>query len=270
MKNHPHKLAALPSDHGSWVFLLSPLLIGLFATDSWNRAGWHLILVALAAFMLRQPASLMVKAYAGRRSRKILPATRLWFSVYTLVGLFSLIQLIRAGFAFVLWLAVPGILVFAWHLWLVSRRAERHRIGVDILASGTLALAAPAACWVGTGSPDATGWWLWGLTWFQSAASIVYAFLRLEQRQMKQIPPLTKKLRLACRALTYAGFNLTAVIIGAIAGLFSPYLWAPYTVQFLEVVWGAFRPAVGVKPTRIGLRQLAVSTIFTILFILVW
>ncbi|MBK5108482.1 MAG: hypothetical protein JJE12_10125, partial [Anaerolineales bacterium] len=29
---------ALPSDHGSWVFLLSPLLIGLFAGDSWSTA----------------------------------------------------------------------------------------------------------------------------------------------------------------------------------------------------------------------------------------
>ena len=270
MKNQSHKLAALPTDHGSWVFLLSPLLIGFFTSNSWNRTGWYLILAALAAFFLRQPVSLMVKAYAGRRSRKILPATRLWFSIYTLVGLFSLVQLIRAGFAFVLWLAVPGILVFAWHLWLVSRRAERHRIGVDILASGTLALAAPAAYWVGTGSPELTGWWLWGLTWFQSAASIVYAFLRLEQRQLKQIPPLARRINMARRALTYAGFNLTAVIIGAISGLFSPFLWSPYAVQFIEVLWGTIRPAVGVKPTRIGLRQLLVSTIFTILFILVW
>jgi hypothetical protein len=35
-------------------------------------------------------------------------------------------------------------------------------------------------------------------------------------------------------------------------------------------VWGTLRPAVGVRPTLIGVRQLIVSTIFTVLFILTW
>lgn len=270
MQDQSHKQVALPTDHGSWVFLLSPLIIGFFAASNWNPAGWHLIIGGLTAFLLRQPVSLLVKAYSGRRSRKILPVTRLWFSIYILIGLFSLVQLIRLGYGFMLWLALPGLLVFAWHLWLVSQRAERHRIGVDILASGTLALAAPAAYWVGTGNPTPTGWWLWALTWFQSAASIVYAFLRLEQRRLKQNPPLPQRFRMGRRAIIYAGFNLTAVIIGTLSGAFSAYLWLPYAVQFLEVLWGTVQPAVGVKPTRIGLRQLFVSTIFTILFILVW
>ena len=50
------------------------------------------------------------------------------------------------------------------------------------------ALAAPAALWVGQGYPDPQGWFLFGLVWLQSAASIVYAYLRLEQRLLPAPP----------------------------------------------------------------------------------
>ena len=114
------------------------------------------------------------------------------------------------------------------------------------------------------------GWWLWGLTWFQSAASIVYAFLRLEQRILKEMPDTAMKFRMARRALLYSGFNLVAVLILSLSNTLPPFLWIPYALQWLEVLWGTFKPAVGYKPTRIGFRQLGVSTLFTMLFIIVW
>ncbi len=273
MKKSPntfHKQAALPTDHGSWVFLLMPLLIGFFSAGRWPPAGWMLILAAMMAFLLRQPTVMMTKAYAGRRSRNILPTARLWFCIYGMVALFATVQLIRRGYAFVLWLALPGVLVFVWHLWLVSRREERHQMGVDIIASGSLALAAPAAYWVSLDTPDPIGWWLWILVWLQSAASIVYAFLRLEQRKLKTAPAQAEKLNLGRRALTYAGFNLVLSAALGISGILPAFLWVPYALQFAEVIWGIFRPAAGVKPTHIGIRQLVVSVLFTLAFILVW
>ena len=264
------KNIALPGDHGSWVFLLSPLLIGIFASGEWTSASLLLIVAALAAFLIRQPTSIAVKAYTGRRSQQDLPAARFWFLVYAFIGLGALGNLIRLGYAFILILAVPGILVFIWHLRLVSKRQERRQMGVDIIASGTLALAAPAAFWLGTGNPDPLGWWLWGLTWLQSAASIVYAFLRLEQRVLEEPPSSKTKLKLAQRALLYTTFNLLLSIVLAILKIIPSFIWIPFALQWIETIWGTFNPAIGQKPTRIGLRQLAVSTLFTILFILVW
>jgi hypothetical protein len=49
-----------------------------------------------------------------------------------------------------------------------------------------------------------------------------------------------------------------------------PWLFVPYALQWLETLWGTHYPAVGARPTAIGLRQLLVSTLFTVLFILVW
>jgi hypothetical protein len=261
---------ALPSEHGSWVFILSPLLIGLFAGGSLSWASLYLVVAAMAAFLIRQPVTIAVKAYSGRRSRRELPAARFWILVYGLVGLAALAGLVLQGFTYLLYLALPGVPVFAWHLYLVSRRAERRQVGVEIVGSGVLALAAPAALWVGRGNPDPTGWWLFGLVWLQSAASIVYAYLRLEQRALKVQPEMAERLAMGRRPLLYTTFNLLAVTALSLLSLLPPLLPLPYALQWVETIWGTLRPAVGVKPVVIGMRQLVVSTLFTLLFIFTW
>ncbi len=274
MKKSPASLfvrhIAIPQDHGSWVFLLSPLLIGLFASRTFGWPSALTALVALLAFLIRQPMTVAVKALSGRRPRSDLPAAGFWMAVYG-GGLAVLVTaLVLSGYWYLLLLAVPALPVFSWHLFLVSRRRERKQAGVEILATGVLALAAPAALWVGRGAYDPLGWTLWLLTWLQSAASIVYAYLRLEQRGLPQIPPRAERWKAGRRALLYTSFNLGAVLLGACQGWLPPLLFLPYLLQWLETLWGIEHPAAGWKPTRIGLRQLLISTLFTLLFIVVW
>ena len=261
---------AIPQDHGSWVFLLSPLLIGLFAGGNWSSASVFLIIAALAGFLIRQPATILVKIYTGHRSRRDLPAAFFWISIYTIIGMLALGALILLGFQYILLLGLPGILVFAWYLYLVSQRSERHKIGVGIVASGVLALNAPAAYWVGVNWPDPRGWWLFILIWLQSAASIVYAYLRLNQRNLPEITSLSTRISLGRRALLYTTFNFLFVLALSISGVLPILLPLPYALQWVETLWGTVRPAIGVKPIAIGIRQLIISTIFTILFILTW
>jgi hypothetical protein len=261
---------ALPNEHGAWVFLFSPLLIGLFAGGRWTAATAPLIVAALAAFLIRQPMTIAVKAYSGRRARDELPAARFWILVYGVIGLLMAAALVTQGFGYLLILALPGLPVFAWHLVLVSRRAERKQMGVEVVACGALALAAPAGLWVGQGHADPQGWWLWALCWFQSAASIVHAYMRLEQRQLTALPDTKSALRLASRALLYTTFNLVAVSLLSAFDLLPPFLFVPFALQWAETLWGAFRPALGLRPTIIGLRQLVVSTVFTVVFVVVW
>lgn len=264
------KHIAVPQDHGSWVFILSPLLIGIFAGGAFTPASFSLVVAAMAAFMLRQPAATLIKIYARRRPREELASARFWFSVYAAIALFALIGLVLNGFAYLLYLAAPGGLVFAWHLWLVSRREERRQINVEIIATGVLSLAAPAAYWVGVGQYDPNGWWLWGLVWLQTAASIVYAYLRLEQREQAKSPERSGMWKMGWRSALYTSFNLASVLILSLVAVLPSLLFLPYLVQWIETMWGITHPATGWKPTRIGIRQLIVSTIWTVLFILTW
>lgn len=270
VQSYFRKQIYLPQDHGSWVFIISPLLIGIFAGENFNHATIYLVIAALAAFLIRQPIMIAVKAYSGRRSKADLPVVRFWVLAYGVIVSLALLGLLGAGFVSILYLAIPALPVLAWHLWLVSRREERRQLGIEIVATGILSLAAPAAFWVGSNRYDSTGWWLWILVWTQSAASIVYAYLRLDQREWKSVPNRWNRFRAGWRTYAYTSFNLVSALSLCLAGVLPRFLFVPYLLQWMETSWGIDHPAVGWRPTRIGIRQLIVSTLWTISFIVTW
>ncbi len=260
----------LPAEHGAWIFLFSPLVIGLALGGTITFASALLVTAALAAFLVRQPVTILVKVFSGRRPRSDLGAAIFWLVIYGLVGLLGLAGLLVRGDAFILLLAIPAIPVFGWHLWLVIRRAERHAMLVEIVASGVLALAAPAAFWVGKGEYDLTGWLLWGLSWLQTAGTIVYTYLRLKQRRLREIPETKESIRMGVPALVFNTGLFILVILLAVFSIVPIWLPAAYSIQALEVVWGLFHPAVLARPGAIGTRQLVVSLLFTALFVIAW
>jgi len=270
MKQNFKKQIAIPQDHGSWVFILSPLLAGIFAGGNFNYATLSLTIAAMSAFMIRQPMTVFIKAISGRRPKSDLAPARFWLLIYGSITALALIALIWQGFSYVLYLAIPAAPVFAWHLWLVSQRAERKQAGIEVIATGILSLAAPAAYWVALGGYNPLGWWLWAWTWLQSAASIVYAYLRLEQRELKNQPESSELWRMGKRALIYTSFNLFAALMLGWANLIPQLIFVPFLLQWIETLWGITHPSIGWKPTRIGMRQLIVSTLWTILFIICW
>jgi hypothetical protein len=269
-RDYLRKQIFLPQDHGAWVFIFSPLLVGIFAGGKFTAGSLSLVVAAIAAFLMRQPITIAVKAYSGRRAKSDLPAARFWIALSGLIVLLALIGLMDAGLGYLLILAVPGLPVFAWHLWLVSRREERRQVNVEIIATGVFSLAAPAAYWVGIDRYDTTGWWLWILVWFQTAASIVYAYLRLEQRDQAEGQEPASAWKMGQRAFAYTSFNLITVLALGLLSVLPRFLFLPYLLQWMETLWGIFHPAIKWKPTRIGIRQLIVSTLWTISLIVTW
>ncbi len=274
MQSYLKRQIALPQDHGAWVFIFSPLLVGVFAGRTFQLPSLCLVIAAMSAFLIRQPVTVIVKSMSGRRSAADLPAAQFWVLVYGILAVAALIGLILNGYGYVLYLAIPGAPVFAWHLWLVSRRAERKQAGVEIIATGVLALAAPAAFWVGLGSYDPNGWWLWLFAWLQSAASIVYAYLRLSQRDLSPEQAAAKSRtewwQMGRRALAYTSFNVLFSVGLVMSGLVPFFIFVSFLAQWLETLWGITHPSVGWKPVHIGTRQLIVSILWTVLFIVFW
>jgi hypothetical protein len=141
---------------------------------------------------------------------------------------------------------------------------------MELTATAVLALSATAAFWIGVGRPDPVGWMLCGLAWIQTAASIVYTYLRLEQRRLTGPPDLATRLRMASPALLFTTGNLLAVMLMGRLGIVPALLPLAYLPQWLESIRGALRPAISARPTTIGFQQLAVSTAYTALFVLIW
>ncbi len=281
------KHVLLPQEHGAWMMFLAPLLIGLVVGGRWSGDVLALVVGALAVFLARQPLTVLVKIRVGRRSPRDLPVALWGLMLYAGVALAVLAWLLLRGYVFLLYLALPGALVLAWYLSLVAARRERHQRALDLVAAGIMALAAPAAVWVARGRYHGHAWWLWLLLWLQSAVAIVYVFDRLEQRdwpalskgpqgaslrrKTPRMPSFAERMRRGWRSLGYTAFALTVVLAASAAGYISPRLLLPYALQGGEVLWGILvSPAVGWRPTRIGLRQLVVYGLFTLLFLWAW
>ncbi len=260
----------LPAEHGAWVFLFSPLAVGLVLGGQFSFASLFLVIALLAAFLIRQPVTIIVKALSGRRSRSELDPARFWLVVYGMIGALATAGLVSSGNGYILLLAVPAAPILGWHLWLVSRRAERQQMLVEIAGGAVLALAAPAAYWIGKGSYDPLGWLLWGLTWLQTAGSIIYTYLRLKQRKLTGMPGWKERLRMGIPAFASNSAVMLIAVALSMGARTPPWLPLAYGVQWVEVIWGISHPAVRVKPTLIGLRQLGISVLFTIVFIVVW
>lgn len=251
-----------PSEHGAWIWWLGPLVIGVAAGGHPNLNLLLLFVCALAAFLLRQPATIAVKALSGRRSRAELAPAIFWLIAYGSVTALAAGSLILSGYSRLLWLGVPAVAVFGWHLVLVTRRDERGQTGVELVASGVLALAAPAAYVVSGGSSSLQAWIVWGLTWFQSAASIVFIALRLKQRRIKALPGPRARWVQAWRAITYSAFNLLCSTSLAVFALIPPLVPVAFGLMLVDVLEGAAHPPVGATPAGIGVRQLLASTTF--------
>ncbi len=258
----------LPQEHGAWMLFLSPLVIGLVLGGRWNLDTVVFTLTALAAFLLRQPMTIWVKVLVGRRPRRDGPIALRGMLAYGAVAGAGFLWLLWRGHGYLLYLVPIGAAVLAWYLYLVAQRRERHQRTLDLVASGMLALAAPAAIWIARGHYLARDWLLWALLWLQAATSIVYIFVRLEQREWPEVPPWAERLRRGWRALLYSTTVALAVYLLGRAGWAPPRLWWAYALQWGEVLWGVLvAPAVGRRPTYIGIRQLIVYTLFTLLFL---
>jgi hypothetical protein len=98
----------------------------------------------------------------------------------------------------------------------------------------------------------------------------MHAYLRLTQREWTSIPPVRERFRAGFYALAWTTFNLALCLtLGTLRALPMSVSLA-FLLQWVETLWGLMNPAIGVKPVLIGVRQLIVSILFTLIFIITW
>lgn len=252
----------LPAAHGSWTWWIGPLLIGLAAGGHprWNFVS--LVIAALAGFLLLQPATIAAKVLSGRRPRTDLKPALGWCAIYAVVCLSGIACIVQAGDVHVLGLAAPGLLVFGIYLWLVFRHAERRQMAMEMLASGVMALAAPAAYWAAGGTDYPLPWVLWALTWLQSAAAIANVYLRLDQRRWPDARTWPERLQAGHRTLVHHVAGFAAALLFFAVGQAPLLTIAAFAIPLVDAVDTVRRPLPGARPAVIGMRQLAVTTAF--------
>lgn len=261
----------VPQDHGSWVFIFSPIIIGLFILGHFRLEELGIVLGSITFFLFRQPLTAIIKMLSGRRDNRDMYLAVVWVGIYGILFLASLgIVLFYQQYYFIQGMAFPAIIMMGWQFVLVAKRNERRQKIFEALSTGLLSFIAPALFWVHNPPFDRIGLILWLLIALQSIASIFYAYTRLEQRVWTENKPVLERLKVSATTIGITLFNLVFCYFLGQFNLVSTFLWIAFSFQFIETSISVIKPAIGVKPTIIGFRQTVVSVLFLVTFIYLW
>ncbi|HVT44922.1 MAG TPA: YwiC-like family protein [Thermoanaerobaculia bacterium] len=243
----------LPAEHGSWGFVLEPLLLGLLVAPS--RAGLAIALGVLALFLARQPLKL---AAADRLRRTFHPRTALslrWGSLLglTAAALFCVAAITtRPYFLIPLVAAAPIILVQFLH----DIRREGRALVAEVAGATAAGAAASAIAIAGAAAPSIAAA-LWALLALRAIPSILYVRTRL-RLERGQAPSL----------ITPVAAHLLAIMIATTlwrVGVAPPLAIAAFVILFL-------RCAIGLSPIRrrapakqIGIAELVYGAVMILL-----
>ncbi|RMH01109.1 MAG: hypothetical protein D6706_02425 [Chloroflexi bacterium] len=170
----------MPAEHGSWSWFLVPFLTGVLVAGQFNLAVLLTLVGGLAAFLMRQPATVWLRASRGKGRRSDAALAAKWTLGLGGTAVLSLAGLLWLGHTELLWLALPIMPLLAIYLFVAYRkRANTRSLGMEMAGAIALAIMAPAALAAATGSLSSTSWVLWGVLAAKNVLGGLYARTRI-------------------------------------------------------------------------------------------
>jgi len=254
------KKLVIPTEHGSWSWLLVPYFVGLLVAREWNLAVALVLVGAMTGFLVRQPAINWMRIRSGRGRKSDLPIAAGWTIGLGLAAVLSFVGLMFLGRTMLLWLLVPMVIIFI--LYMVAsrqRRASVRSLWMEVAGAAGLAASAPAAYIAATGTLDGTAWALWGLMAGQNMLGVLYVRLRIADthgRSMSRLPVLWGHIGV-----------LAAVTASASQGIITWLAIVPFAGYLARAVW----VFAGVRPVgsfiRFGFSEIGIEILGGVLVV---
>jgi hypothetical protein len=234
----------LPREHGSWAFVLEPVLLGLLAVPS--AAGWLVAAAVVAGFLAWQPL-----LEVGRRDQ---PQAR-WIASL-LIAAAAVAAAAAARLAGPQWLVAGAAAAPLFLLWASYSLRRRGREWLAELA-GPLSLAGAAtAIALAGGAESARAWALWAALATRIVPSILYIRARLRGQRSQQAsvtPPV------AAHVLGFgAMLGLRLARLVPIAGV------AVSAALLARALWGLARASRPISVQRIGFAEIGWGLLFVL------
>jgi hypothetical protein len=247
------KQLILPAEHGSWAWLLVPFLVGTAVAELYTLPVWLVLLGGLAAFLLRQPATVWLRVRQGRGRRSDEPIILRLMLLLSGIVLLCAIGLLLLGRYALLWLVLPFGLLLAAYLQAARSRQSTRTLQMELVGAAGLALMAPAAMLAAIGTSYPTVWLVWGLMAAQNVLGVFYVRQRIadtHQRSFNQQPLLWSHV-----------LGLVLVAGTAVSDLIPWLAVVPFVGFLLRAMWTAqqARPIVNIK--KFGFLEVGVEVI---------
>lgn len=250
------KAVALPVEHGSWGFLMEPLVAGITVAPSVS-AAW-IALTVVGAFLLRQP--LKITLSGGIRGRH-LPQTDLALKFAALYFVIFCIGAIGAGYYARPESFIPFAIVMPFAVYQIYCDAKRKSRGLlaELLGSTALTASIAVICLAADWSfPHSVA--MWAIITARLIPSIIYVRNRLKLEKAKTY---SKLVPIASHLLA-----LGAIVLFVLLG-YSPFLMIPmFALLLVRCVIGLSAYRKKVKATKIGIGEVIYGAL-TVLFLIV-
>ena len=246
------KSLVLPAEHGAWAWLMVPFVVGSSVAGQLHPAIILTLVGGLAAFLMRQPATIWLRIRQGRGRRRDEPLARGWTVGLALVGLLALLGLLALQRTAILWLLPPLGLLLAFYLWAaLSRQTSVRTLWMELAGAAGLAAMAPAGYIAATGQIDATAWNLWALLAGQNVLGALYVRQRIADTHQR---PMN---RMAILLAHLGGLLLAAGLVWI-----QPTGWPallPFAAFLLRAGWLALAPRPVANVKRFGFLELGIE-----------
>lgn len=176
------KSIALPAEHGSWGFLVEPMILGMLVAPTW--AGLALCVGIFGVFLVHQPLKIALKdRQRGKRYPRTAYAERFaaFYAVIALVGLGFAALLTDHAFWLPLALAVP----LAGVQLVYELRSEGRALLPELFGASALGASASAVA-LAAGVALVPALLLWLLIALRVVPSILYVRVRLRRARGQQ------------------------------------------------------------------------------------
>jgi hypothetical protein len=259
----------LPREHGAWGMVLQPFLGAWLALLEFSWSVIPALACVLLVFLVREPLLVLARQRWIWRERH--PETRkaqttalielalLALSAGALLWAWPLAWLIALGLAAAL---LTGLAIY------VTIHNRQRAVWFQTLSAAGLSGSCLAACLSITGGIPEWCWWWWALHAAHFLTGILVVHVRLDARiqARRGAPAATGGRREAVVVQGLVALAAAALLLdGRI--LYGSLLALSAAVHFRGLATAHTPAAIATPMTRVGLRALAVSIVFTLILV---
>ena len=248
----------LPKEHGAWVMLYVPFVLGVAVA---GRVNWPVLLLLLSttvAFISRE--SLLVYLRARARGREAAEAGRMLLLYLALAAAFGSPLVVAFKLFWLIPMGLAGAALLLINGAQATRMEERATVS-EVMAIGGLTMTAPAAYYAASGRWEMTAFWLWLLSALYMASSVFYIKLRVYRLNPRKQAEQRQAWRSCAFFHSFLIVALPALIFAGSLGLFAFIAFAP---ALARTFLGMFKPKSKVNLMRAGILEIVYSVVFLI------